>query len=96
MTQEQLAKWCGCLCNCYYYLFDGELYNTGECPMVELYEGLSFDVEHSPIFEDVTDQAEELHPQLQYEVEHNGCTLYKVFGKGVDIIICYFSLNFSD
>lgn len=88
MTKEELAEWCGCYENCYYYLFGKELYNTGPCPF--MCDDLKFDVANSDVFEDVTELAEQLHPQFVYEVDYNECKLYKIHGRGEDIVICYF------
>ena len=89
MTKDELSKWCGVYGNCYYYLFGGVLYDTGPCPF--MCEELSIDVANSEVFEDVTSQAKQLHPQLAYEVDHNGCKLYKIWAHQEDIVICYFN-----
>jgi hypothetical protein len=95
VNQETLATWCSYYSNCYYYLFDGTLYNTGDWP--EVCEDLSDEVSNSKVFEEVTKDAEKYHPQLEYEVEHNDCRLFRIVSSRVDaeIIICYFGDNYE-
>ena len=94
MTKKSLAKWCSNYSNCYYYLYNGDLNNTGDCPFA--CDTLSSDVLQSKVFEEVTDYAEKYHPQLEYEVEHNDCRLFRIIDDfNVEVIICYFSHNFG-
>lgn len=89
MNKNKLAKWCGNYCNCYYYLYNGDLFNTGPCPYA--CDGISEDIMNSVSIEDVTSDAASINRQMQYEVEHNNCKLFKVMKRtGSELIICYF------
>lgn len=89
MTKEELADWCGDY-NCTYDLtMDGQILNTGECPF--LCDQISESINSAKEVLDVTDDAESYHPQLLYQVNRNGCSLYKVIdSKGVEIVIAYY------
>ena len=89
ITKDDLEKWCSSYQNCYYYLHDGTLYNTGPCPFA--CDEIAKDISESLVFEEVTNDAEKYHPQLVYEVEHNDCRLFRVIGRwDSEIIISYF------
>jgi len=89
ITKEYLERWCSGYSHCYYFLQDGVLYNTGFCPMA--CDEIAIDISNSLIFEDVTNDADKYHPQLEYEVEHNDCRLFRVMSRSnSEIIICYF------
>ena len=92
VTKDFLAEWCGNYSNCYYYLFDGVLYNTGDCPFV--CDDLSKDVLNSNVFEEVTKDAKKYHPQLEYKIGRNDCRLFRIIkDEDIEVIICYFCLN---
>lgn len=95
VTKEELEQWCSNYGNCYYYLLDGEIYNTGPCPF--MCEEIAIDISQSPIFEEVTDDAEKYHPQLAYEVDRNDCRLFRIKSRyNSDIIISYFGHRLED
>lgn len=95
MTKEELLDWCNDYCKCYSVTIDGCIYNTGECP--HLIDNIAESIMSSNEVLDVTKDATVINRQLQYEVEHNGCKLYKVVDNaGYEIIISYFTIEDTD
>lgn len=95
VTKKTLERWCSNYSNCYYFLINDTLYNTGWCPWI--YEQIAEDISNSIEFEEVTKNANIYHPQLKYEVEHNDCKLFRITscGGNRELIICYFGHKYE-